>query len=100
LTAAAAFVTTHGDLVERGRLARLAAGIAPAAEVVGLAADRQTGPGGWPAPWSGAAPAVEATCQRLAQLDDLDALDRPAAARAVRWLVAVQRSDGTWAEDV
>jgi hypothetical protein len=59
----------------------------------------QTRAGGWPAFWGGDQPSIDATCFRLAELDDLGALDRPAAQAAVRWLATRQRPDGTWQED-
>lgn len=55
--------------------------------------------GGWPAFWSSEVPSIDATCFRLAELDDLGALHRPAARAALSWLASRQRPDGTWQED-
>jgi hypothetical protein len=59
----------------------------------------QSAAGGWPAFWAADLPSVDATCFRLAELDDLGALDRPPARAAVAWLLSRQRPDGTWQED-
>jgi hypothetical protein len=42
---------------------------------------------------------IDATCFRLAELDDLAGLGRPSAVRALRWLTTRQRIDGSWEED-
>jgi hypothetical protein len=59
----------------------------------------QTLAGGWPAFYSGRVPSIDATCFRLAQLDDLGALQRHPARSAVHWIASRQRADGTWQED-
>jgi hypothetical protein len=43
-------------------------------------------------------PSVDATCFRLAELDDLGGLHGPIVERALAWLASVQRPDGTWQE--
>ncbi|MBO0870243.1 MAG: squalene--hopene cyclase [Micromonosporaceae bacterium] len=93
------FVVAHGDQVERARLSWLRTGIAPPADVLARAELGQTAEGGWPAMWAADVASVDATCFRLAELDDLGALDRPAARKALRWLADRQRPDGTWEED-
>src|SRR5262245_51829489 len=93
------FVVAHGDQVERARLSWLRSGIPPNPQVLARAEMGQTGDGGWPAFWAGHVPSVDATCFRLVELDDLGALDRPAARKALRWLGERQRADGTWEED-
>jgi hypothetical protein len=99
LDAAIGYVVAHGDAVERARLSWLRSGIAPPQDVVQKAEMGQTPDGGWPAFWAGDVASVDATCFRIAELDDLGALDRPAAQRALGFLVARQRPDGTWEED-
>jgi hypothetical protein len=59
----------------------------------------QTTSGGWPAQWGDEVASIDATCFRLAELDDLGGLTRPAAAKALDWLANRQRPDGFWEED-
>jgi hypothetical protein len=99
IDAAIGFVVAHGDPVDRARLSWLRSGIAPPAEVLAKAEMGQAPDGGWPAFWAGDVASIDATCFRLAELDDLGALDRPPARRALDWLATRQRPDGTWEED-
>jgi hypothetical protein len=98
IDAAIGFVVAKGDPVERARLSWLRTGAAPHPDVLGRAEVGQAPEGGWPAVW-GRAPSVDATCFHLTELDDLGALGRPAARRALDWLAARQGPDGTWEED-
>jgi hypothetical protein len=98
IDAAIGFVVAKGDPVERARLSWLRTGTAPHPDVLAKAELGQAPEGGWPAVW-GRAPSVDATCFHLAELDDLGALGRPAARRALDWLASRQREDGTWEED-
>jgi hypothetical protein len=98
IDAAIGFVVAKGDPVERARLSWLRTGAAPHADVLAKAELGQAPEGGWPAVW-GQAPSVDATCFHLAELDDLGALGRPAARRALDWLASRQSEDGTWEED-
>src|SRR5689334_7491753 len=93
------FVVAHGDRVERARLSWLRSGMAPHADVLARAEMAQTDAGGWTAFSAADVPSIDATCFRLAELDDLGALDRPAARKALAWLERRQRPDGTWEED-
>jgi hypothetical protein len=99
LEAAIGFVIARGDPVERARLAWLRNGTHPSPGVLGHVEDGQKREGGWPPRVGGPTPSVDATCFRLAELDDLGALGRPAARRALDWLATRQRADGTWEED-
>lgn len=99
MDAAIGFVVAHGDTVDRARLSWLRTGAAPPPELLSTAEIGQAADGGWPALWAGDVASVEATCFRLAELDDLGALGRPAARRALDWLTNCQRPDGTWEED-
>src|SRR5689334_3129930 len=99
IDAAIGFVVARGDAVDRARLSHLRTGAAPPDEVFDQVERGQTKTGGWPAKPDDHIASVDATCYRLAELDDLSALSRPAALRALRWLVAWQRPDGTWEED-
>jgi hypothetical protein len=99
IDAAIGYVVAHGDPVERARLSFLRAGTAPPPHVIERIAAGQTPSGGWPASTDGTVPSVDATCFRLGELDDLGGLHGPAVDRALNWLAAVQRDDGTWQED-
>ncbi|MFD1080070.1 prenyltransferase/squalene oxidase repeat-containing protein [Micromonospora andamanensis] len=99
IDAAIGFVVAHGDAVERARLSWLRTGTQPPPEVLDSAEVGQTLGGGWPASWGEEVASVDATCFRLAELDDLGALGRPSARRALDWLAAGQQRDGCWEED-
>jgi hypothetical protein len=99
LDAAIGYVVAHGDAVDRARLSWLRSGLPQAEDVLDKAEIGQAPDGGWPAFWGGDIASIDATCFRLTELDDLGALGRPAARRAVEWLVRRQRPDGTWEED-
>jgi hypothetical protein len=99
LDAAIGYVVAHGDAVDRARLAWLRTGQAPPAEVLEKAEVGQAASGGWPAYWGGHVASVDATCFRLAELDDLGAIERPAARKALHWLGRSQLPDGMWEED-
>jgi hypothetical protein len=99
LDAAIGYVVAHGDAVDRARLAWLRSGIAPPPEILDKVELGATQDGGWPAFWGGDVASIDATCFRLAELDDLGALDRPASRRALTWLASRQRPDGMWEED-
>jgi hypothetical protein len=99
IDAAIGYVVAHGDPVERARLSYLRAGTPPPAAALERVEIEQTPAGGWPAAGDGSVPSVDATCFRLAELDDLGGLHGPQVERALAWLVSVQRPDGTWQED-
>ncbi|WBB79101.1 squalene--hopene cyclase [Micromonospora sp. WMMD882] len=99
INAAIGFVVAHGDEVERARLSWLCAGAPPSAGALAAAEVGPTPDGGWPAVRAGEVASVDATCFRLAELDDLGALGRPAARAALDWLAARQLPDGSWEED-
>jgi hypothetical protein len=98
MDAAIGFVVAKGDPVERARLSFLRTGAAAPPDVLAKAQVGQAPEGGWPAVW-GQVPSVDATCFHLTEMDDLGVLDGPAARRALDWLAAQQRPDGTWEED-
>jgi hypothetical protein len=99
IDAAIGYVVAHGDPVDRARLSWLRSGILPGDEVLAKAEMGQAREGGWPAFWGGDLASIDATCFRLAELDDLGALDRPPARQALSWLASRQRPDGGWEED-
>ncbi|MEV5763911.1 prenyltransferase/squalene oxidase repeat-containing protein [Micromonospora sp. NPDC052213] len=99
MDAAIGFVVAHGDAVDRARLSRLRTGAPVPVELLDEAEAGQAPGGGWPAVLGGEVASVDATCFRLAELDDLGALGRPAARHALDWLAARQLPDGGWEED-
>jgi hypothetical protein len=99
LDAAIGYVVAHGDAVDRARLSWLCAGVVPPQDLLDKVEAGQTRHGGWPALWGDDVASIDATCFRLTEFDDLGALGRPAARRAIEWLVGRQRPDGTWEED-
>lgn len=99
MDAAIGYVVAHGDTVDRARLSWLRTGAAPPPEILDSAELGPVPEGGWPAFWGGEVASIDATCFRLAELDDLGALHRPAARKALHWLAGRQRPDGTWEED-
>lgn len=99
LDAAIGYVVAHGDVVDRARLAWLRTGTAPTPDILDKVEMGTSPSGGWPAFWGGDVASIDATCFRLAELDDLGALDRPVARRALAWLATRQQPDGMWEED-
>ncbi len=99
LDGAIGFVVAHGDVIDRARLSWLRSGQPPGADVLAKAEMGQAPAGAWPGFWAGDVASIDATCFRLGELDDLGALDREPARRALSWLAARQRPDGTWEED-
>ena len=99
IDAAIGFVVARGDYVDRARLSWLRAGAVPGEDVLGHVEMGQNPGGGWPAQWAGDVSSIDATCFRLAELDDLDGLRRPAGRRALDWLANRQGRDGFWEED-
>lgn len=100
LDAAIGFVVARGDRVERARLSWLRAGVRPPPDVLIEAEAGQARHGGWPATWNGHVASIDATCFRLAELDDLGALGGDAARQALDWVAGRQQPDGCWEEDV
>lgn len=98
IDAAIGYVVAHGDPVERARLSFLRTGAPPPPHIIERIAAGQTVEGGWPASGDGHIPSIDATCFRLAEMDDLGGLRGPAVDRALNWLASAQRPDGTWQE--
>lgn len=99
IDAAIGYVVAHGDPVERARLSYLRTGAPPPPQIISRISEGQMVSGGWLASGEGVVPSVDATCFRLAELDDLGGLRGPAVDRALSWLARQQRNDGTWQED-
>lgn len=98
LDAAIGYVVAHGDAVDRARLSYLRSHAEPSHEILDKAETGDLPQGGWPPLASSATPSVDATCFRLAELDDLGGLERPTAKKALSWLARAQRPDGFWEE--
>jgi hypothetical protein len=98
IDAAIGYVVAHGDSVDRARLSYLRSGATPSVDVLEKAEFGDLPDGGFPALSSSAVPSVDATCFRLGEMDDLGGLHGPAVERALSWLAAGQRPDGTWQE--
>jgi hypothetical protein len=99
IDAAVGFIVARGDAVDRARLSSLRTGVPAPEEILAHVENGQTDSGGWPAQWGGEVASVDASCFRLAEIDDLGGLRRPAAVRALDFLANRQRSDGFWEED-
>jgi hypothetical protein len=81
---AAVFVEENGDALDCARLRALLRGGSPPPEVVAELEAAQRSDGGFPSTWAPRTSSLEATCFRLAELDDLphDAV-RPIVERAL-----------------
>jgi hypothetical protein len=99
IDAAIGFVVARGDAVDRARLSSLRTGASPPDEILVNVEGGQLPNGGWPAGYDTSVASVDATCFRLAEIDDVNGLDRAAAKRALDWLAKRQRLDGFWEED-
>ena len=99
IDAAIGYVVAHGDAVERARLSFLRTRQPPEPAIIERIVAGQMSAGGWPASTDGEVPSVDATCFRLSELDDLSGLHGEPVDRALAWLSAVQREDGSWQED-
>ncbi len=99
IEAAIGFVVARGDQVDRARLSWLRSELPPPPDTIAKVEMGQSPEGGWPAFWAGDVASLDATCFRLSELDDLGAVERPAARTALAWLASRQRPDGTWQED-
>lgn len=92
------FVEATGDELERARAAALADGDPARPEALAEVAKAQTSDGGWPAFWSGGRSSLDATCFRLAQLEDVAPAGDELAGRALAFLASRQLDDGGWQE--
>jgi hypothetical protein len=99
IDAAIGYVVARGDAVDRARLSYLRSGVSPAEEILASVEVGQLAVGGWPAQAGDEVASVDATCFRLAELDDLGGLERASAKRALHWLAGRQGIDGFWEED-
>jgi hypothetical protein len=97
LDAAVAFVKARADKPTLVRLAAVLGVRVSASEMEAFTADQLLG-GGWPAWWSGGQASLDATCERLGVLEAFGAITGLEAVRALGYIAASQRADGTWQE--
>jgi len=97
---AALYVEQHGDPAQRARLRYIYSGQAPAEDSIRLALAGQRADGGWQSPWAPDYSAIDTTCHRLAQAEQLGlGAAEPALMRGLRFLAERQQADGAWEEE-
>lgn len=94
------FVTAQASPVEQARLENLRFGRRLSPEVTTAMLAGQRADGGWEPFWARDYSSLDATCYRLAQVEQLG-LDaaHPAMAAAAHFLAGRQQPDGSWEED-
>ena len=100
LQSASAFIDLRGDTGEKARLRHILSGepASEAAQRFVLAGQRADG--GWPPPWAPAYSSLDATCNRLAQAEQLGLSPQlPALDNALHFLANRQQADGAWEEE-
>jgi hypothetical protein len=96
---AALFVEQHGDPAQRARLRYIYSGQVPTPESLKLALAGQRPDGGWQSAWAPDYSSIDATCNRLAQAEQLGlGAGEPALMRALYFLAQRQQADGAWEE--
>ena len=96
---AALFVEQRGDPAQRARLRYIYSGQLPTAEAVRLGLAGQRADGGWQSSWAPDYSSIDATCNRMAQAEQLGlGIDEPALMRALHFLVQRQQADAAWEE--
>ncbi|MEZ4517881.1 MAG: hypothetical protein R3C44_14050 [Chloroflexota bacterium] len=94
------FVRRQGTAVEQARLRYLFNGDTPPPDVVEQFRRSQRNDGGWEPSWATEYSSVDATCYRLAQLDQLGlGVETPMVTDGIRFLAELQAPDGSWEED-
>lgn len=97
---AEAFVRAQGDEFDHARLDLLIGGPLPTNELEWRFLAGQREDGGWPPFWAPDASALDATCYRLSQAEGLQiSAPHPTIARALSFIRARQRADGSWEEN-
>jgi len=96
---AALFVEQHGDPAQRARLRYIYSGQVPTPESIRLALAGQRPDGGWQSTWAPNYSSIDATCNRLAQAEQLGlGAGEPALIRGLHFLAQRQQADGAWEE--
>jgi len=99
VTAAMDFVRAHGTPAEVERMQHVMTGDPANFSIVGQASADQNEDGGWAAPWSKGVSSLDATCFRLAAVDQLGARQgTPAVDRALQFIESRITPDG-WLEE-
>ncbi|WP_074952156.1 hypothetical protein [Alicyclobacillus macrosporangiidus] len=99
LEQAFAFVKTNGNEVEQIRLRMLVGEQVENSCAIDLIAQTQSFDGGW-APFWAESSALDSTCFRLAQLEQLSVTGTENVVRqALQFIIQKQRNDGSWEED-
>jgi hypothetical protein len=99
IAGAVAFVQSREDQVELSRLAYILEGQPPSPGVLSALFTGQRQDGGWPPFWAQDYSSLDATCFRLAQVEQLGiTASESALQRAVDFLHLRQRSNGSWEE--
>jgi len=94
-----AYIDQSGNEMERARLRGLLGRPRPEAKIVRTLEARQNDDGGFPNELvAGRSSSIEATALVLGWMQDLAILERAPAQRAVTYLLAAQRPDGSWDE--
>ncbi|HKV46348.1 MAG TPA: prenyltransferase/squalene oxidase repeat-containing protein [bacterium] len=94
-----AYIDQNGNEIERARLRGLLGRPRPEAKIVRTLEARQNDDGGFPSELvQGRPSSVEATALVLGWMQDLSILENAPAQRAVTYLLAAQRPDGSWDE--
>src|SRR5260221_4960694 len=97
---AALYIEQHGDPAQRARLRYIYSAKAPADDSIRLALAGQRADGGWQSAWAPDYSAIDATCNRLAQAEQLGlGAAEPAILRGLHFLAQRQQADGAWEEE-
>ena len=100
LSRAAAFVRRVGAASDRLRLVHVLDGTPATGETAAAILIGQRPDGGFAPPWAHGYSSIDTTCFRLAQANQVGVgADRPEVTAMFRFLVARQRTDGSWEED-
>jgi hypothetical protein len=96
---AIAFVKANGNEIEQVRLQVLLGEKVDTARAIESIAQTQSSDGGWAPFWADSS-ALDSTCFRLAQLEQLGATGTAdVVRRALQFIIRKQRIDGSWEED-
>lgn len=99
VAAALDFVRTHGTPVEAERVQHVVTGEPASFGAITQASADQNDDGGWPAPWSGRVSSLDATCFRLAAIDQLGARQGTAAVDGALGFIESRITGDGWLEE-
>jgi hypothetical protein len=96
---AALFIEQRGDPSQRARLRYIYSAQSPTVDSLRLALAGQRPDGGWQAAWAPNYSSVDATCNRLAQAEQLGlGAGEPSILNGLHFLAQRQQRDGAWEE--